>query len=90
MVRQKRTTQAVNLLAAASRIDPGNARYAYVYAIALNDPGQASAAIATLERSLDVNPYDRDSLAALVTLLEQHGETAKALSYAQRLSEIEP
>ena len=40
MVRQKRGAQALDLLGAASRSDPGNARYAYVYAIALNDAGK--------------------------------------------------
>jgi tetratricopeptide (TPR) repeat protein len=90
MVRQKRHAQGLDLLAAAARIDPGNARYTYVYAVALNDAGQASAAIETLERSIKTHPYDRDSLAALVTFLEQAGDPAKALTYAQRLQELEP
>ena len=40
MVRQKRNAQALDLLAAAARNEPGNARYAYVYAVALNDAGK--------------------------------------------------
>jgi predicted CXXCH cytochrome family protein len=90
MVRQKRGAQGLDLLAAAARVDPGNARYVYVYAVALNDAGQTHAAIETLERSIKVHPYDRDSLAALVNFLQQSGDPAKALSYAQRLDEIEP
>ncbi len=90
MVRQKRGAQGLDLLAAAGRIDPGNARYVYVYAVALNDAGQTRAAIETLERSIKVHPYDRDSLAALVNFLEQSGDSAKALIYAQRLDELEP
>ena len=34
MVRQKRSAQALDFLGAAARGEPGNARYAYVYAIA--------------------------------------------------------
>ncbi len=90
MVRQKRSAQGLDRLADAARIDPANARYVYVYAVALNGAGQARAAIETLERSIDVHPYDRDSLAALVNFLEQSGDPAKALIYAQRLDELEP
>ena len=90
MVRQKRGAQGLELLAAAARSDPGNARYVYVYAVALNDAGQTSAAIETLESSIKAHPYDRDSLAALVSFLEQSGDPAKALTYAQRLDELEP
>ena len=90
MVRQKRGAQGLDLLAAAARIDPGNARYVYVYAVALNGAGQTRAAIETLERSIKAHPYDRDSLAALVNFLEQAGDPAKALIYAQRLEELEP
>ena len=90
MVRQKRSAQGLDLLAAAARIDPANARYVYVYAVALNGAGRTRAAIETLERSIEVHPYDRDSLAALVNFLEQSGDPAKALIYAQRLDELEP
>jgi predicted CXXCH cytochrome family protein len=90
MVRQKRDAQALELLGAAARDEPGNARYAYVYAIALNDAGKTGTAIETLESSIKTHPYDRDSLEAMVTFLEQSGYTAKALPYANRLEALEP
>ena len=90
MVRQKRGAQGLDLLGAAARSDPGNARYVYVYAVALNGAGHTRAAIETLESSIKAHPYDRDSLAALVSFLEQSGDPAKALTYAQRLDELEP
>ena len=90
MVRQKRGAEGLELLGAAARGDPGNARYIYVYAIALNDAGQTKAAIETLETSVKAHPYDRDSLAGLVTFLEQSGDPAKALTFANRLDELEP
>ena len=90
MVRQKREPQALEFLGAATRDEPGNTRYAYVYAIALNDLGKTDVAIGTLESSIKAHPYDRDSLIALVNFLEQSGDSAKALTYANRLNELEP
>ena len=90
MVRQKRNAQALDLLGAAARGDPGNARYAYVYAVALNDAGKTNAAIETLDISLKAHPYDADSIAAMVNFLEQSGDPAKALTYANRLDDLEP
>jgi Flp pilus assembly protein TadD len=90
MVRQKRGAEGLGLLGAAARGEPGNARYVYVYAIALNDAGQTKAAIEALESSIKAHPYDRDSLAALVSFVEQSGDSAKAVTYAQQLDELEP
>jgi Tfp pilus assembly protein PilF len=90
MVRQHRTAQGLHLLAAAAHGAPSNARYVYVYAVALNDAGQTKAAIETLQTSIKVHPYDRDSLAALVSFLERAGDKATALTYARRLGELEP
>ena len=90
MVRQKRGAEGLDLLGAAARGEPGNARYVYVYAVALNDAGQTKAAIETLRSSVKVHPYDRDSLAALVNFLEQSGDPADALTYAERLEKLEP
>lgn len=89
-VRERRSVEALDLLRAAARLDPGNTRYAYAYAVALHDAGQSSAAIETLETSINMHRFDRDSLVALVTFLEQAGAPAKALIYAQRLEELEP
>jgi tetratricopeptide (TPR) repeat protein len=90
MVRQKEDQKALALFAAATRLDPANARYAYVYAIALNDSGQTGAAIDTLERNLTQHPYDRHSLAALVSICDRAGKPALALTYAQRLYALYP
>jgi DNA-binding SARP family transcriptional activator len=56
----------------------------------LHDSGQAGRAIEILETSIRIHPFDRDSLAALVTFQKQAGDPAKALGYAQRLRELEP
>jgi predicted CXXCH cytochrome family protein len=90
MVRQKQDQNALALFAAAARIDPSNARYAYVYAIALHDSGQGEQAIHILEHNVSVHAYDRDSLAALVVFCDQTAKDGEAVNYAQRLSELEP
>jgi tetratricopeptide (TPR) repeat protein len=90
MVRQNQGQKALMLFTAASRLDPTNARYAYVYAVALNDTGQTSTAIETLERSIKRHPYDRDSLAALVSFCDQMGESVEAVTYARRLHRLDP
>jgi tetratricopeptide (TPR) repeat protein len=69
-------------------MDPNNAHFAYAYAVALHDAGREKAAIETLERSLNLHPYDRESLLALETYLEAAGEIAKARGYKQRLEQL--
>ena len=59
----------------ASRLDPDNARYAYVYAVALNDAGQPQARrCKVLGNRAARNPYDRDVLAALAHFRARAGD----------------
>ena len=90
MVREKQDQKALALFAQAAQIDPSNARYAYVYAVALADAGDPRSAIETLERSIKSHPYDRDSLAALIGFCDQAGQYPEAYNYARRLNELEP
>jgi DNA-binding SARP family transcriptional activator len=60
-----------------------------VYAVALNDAGKTTDAIEVLEASINAHPYDRDSLRALATFLEQAGDSARARGYTQRLNELD-
>jgi len=90
MVREKQSANAIDMLGSAVHLDPANARYAYVYAVALNDTGRTKAAIDVLEANILRHPYDRDSLIALVTFLEQERDFQRALSYAQLLNKLEP
>ena len=74
----------------ATRIDPADARYAYVYAIALNSTGHAEDAIRTLEASHARHPADRETLFALVTINRDAGRRDAALARAQKLAAIDP
>jgi Flp pilus assembly protein TadD len=89
MVREHQSAQALALLAAAARNDRSNVRYAYVYAVALSDNGNPTAAIKTLVELLTIHPYDRDSLTLVETLLEQSGDSVRARVYARRLRELD-
>ena len=90
LVRQGHGQEALEHLAAAARLDPANARFAYVYAVALNGAGRNNEALAVLENDVARHPYDRDSLAALVSLYRSAGNPEKAAGYAKRLAELEP
>jgi Tfp pilus assembly protein PilF len=70
----------------ASTLAPDNARYAYVYAVALNSTGAAAEAIALLERTHQQHPTNRDVLVALVSITRDSGDLATALRYARELA----
>jgi tetratricopeptide (TPR) repeat protein/cytochrome c553 len=65
LVRQHNYADALPELRRASELAPGNARYAYVYAIALNSIGAKGQAMELLETSHKRHPADRDTLLAL-------------------------
>ena len=90
MVRERHYAEALRLLASAAHDEPANARYNYVYAIALYDSGRKHDAIITLRSSLSRNPYDLDSLAAVVDWLDESGRSTEARVYAERLAQLEP
>lgn len=88
--RQGHVQEALSHLATAARLDPDNARFGYVYAVALNDAGKADASIGVLEGVIRKHPYDRDSLAMLVNIYQNLGNVRQALAYADRLAELAP
>jgi len=91
LIRQKRLLEALAALAEAARLGSDNARYGYVYAVALNSAGQGQQqAIQTLETVLAKHPNDRDTLMALVAFQREAGNLGAARSYARRLAELEP
>ena len=90
MVREKQSARALEMLGGAARLDPANARYAYVYGLALDDTGRTTEAISVLEANVQRHPYDRESLSALAAFLANEGDSVRALRYARRLNELEP
>ncbi|APV52574.1 hypothetical protein BWI17_20630 [Betaproteobacteria bacterium GR16-43] len=90
LVREKRTAEALVLLGAAARRVPENARFAYVYGVALNDTGKPEEAIKVLFAALIHNPYDRDILSALATYEGAAGRVDASRSRMKALLELDP
>jgi tetratricopeptide (TPR) repeat protein len=90
LVRAHRLPEAIGHLQRASELAPTSARYAYVYAIAMDSAGRRPAAIERLRANAVAHPADRDTLLALVDLLRESGNRPAALRYARDLSELLP
>jgi tetratricopeptide (TPR) repeat protein len=61
LVRLKRLDEALAELRLAADLAPDQARYAYVYAVALHSAGRGSEAMTALKISLARHPNDRDT-----------------------------
>jgi DNA-binding SARP family transcriptional activator len=71
-------------------LDPDQARYDYVYAVALHSAGRVSDAMTELKENLARHPDDRDTLLALITFSRDGGNAVAALEYAEQLARITP
>ena len=85
----KRSDEALRELERAALLEPGNARFAYVYAVALHSADKPDAAIARLEKALLAHPNDRDILAALASFHQARGENAAANRYTEQLKALD-
>ena len=88
LVRRKDLDAAVEALARAVELDPDNARYAYVYAVALDANGKLAAAIDVLEEAHKRHQNDWEVLAALVSFARKAGKTDIANRYAADLDDL--
>jgi tetratricopeptide (TPR) repeat protein len=90
LIRLKRPDAALSELQRAAELEPERARYAYVYAVALNSAGRRNEALSVLKESLARHGGDRDTLQSLVTFSRDAGDFAAALDYAQQLARMTP
>ncbi|MGZ5872136.1 MAG: tetratricopeptide repeat protein [Bradyrhizobium sp.] len=90
LTRLKKPDAALSEFRKATELEPDGARYAYVYAVALNSGGQGERAMAVLKEGLARHPGDRDILSALIAFNRAAGDTGSALAYAERLAAITP
>jgi predicted CXXCH cytochrome family protein len=90
LTRLKRRDEGLAELLRATELDPGQARYAYVYAVGLYSAGRAEEAVALLKASLAQHPDDRDILLALMNYSRDAGDFAAALAYAERAALMMP
>jgi predicted CXXCH cytochrome family protein len=90
LVRLKRQDDGLAELARAAELEPDRARYAYVYAVALDSSGRRGDATQALKDNLAKHPNDRDTLSALIGFTRDAGDMTSALVYAELLAQIEP
>ena len=90
LARTGRSTEAVTELGKAAALAPSSARYAYVYAVALNSSGAGDRALAVLKTAHDRHPGDPDILIALATINRDRGARGPARGYVQKLLQVAP
>ena len=90
MTRLKQSDEALAELRRAAELEPGEARYQYVYAVALHSAGHRDEAMTVLKEGLKSHPGDRDILSALISFSRMAGDAEAALGYAERLAVIVP
>jgi len=90
LVRLQRYPEALAELALAAKLDPGDASFVYVYAVALNSLGEPQQAIQTLRDALAQHPRNREMLTALVSFLRDSGDAEGAARYADKLRALQP
>jgi len=88
--RAGNTEIALQYLARAAAMEENGVRHRYVYAIALQDAGQADAAIRQLQSLLRIAPQNPDILIALVTYCQSTGRRVEAKRYAEQLKKLLP
>jgi predicted CXXCH cytochrome family protein len=90
LTRLKQPEAALSEFRRAAELEPGRARYTYVYAVALHSAGRRDEAISVLKDSSTRHPSDRDTLLALISFSREAGDAGAALDYAERLARIAP
>jgi Flp pilus assembly protein TadD len=90
LIRLKQREEALQELRQAAELGPDQARYNYVYAVALNSTGRSNDAMIVLKDGLARHPANRDILSALVAFNRDAGDLVSSLEYAERLARLAP
>ena len=90
LVRVQRLDDALVSLAKAVELAPGDVRYRYVYAVALDSAGRTAEALEALEMAHRSRPADRDVLYALVSFHQREGNRERAIAFAEKLLAVSP
>jgi Flp pilus assembly protein TadD len=89
-VREKRLAEAVPLFRCAAERQPDNARFAYVWAVAVRSSGRPTDALPILADALKRSPNDRELLYALAAFNGEDGHRPAAAEYAHRFVAVAP
>lgn len=90
LVRERRVPEALVELRRAADLEPTVARYGYVYALALEQTGQAEDGLRTIEMVLQRHPYDAESLVAAASWSLRRGDNRRALERLLVLQSLRP
>jgi predicted CXXCH cytochrome family protein len=90
LVRAKNYPEALDHLAKASMLAPDDARFAYVYGVALKSLGKPEQSRAVLQGALQRHPWDAALLNAALSDALAGGDAGAAAPLAQRLSSLRP
>jgi predicted CXXCH cytochrome family protein len=90
LVRGKNYPEALDHLAKANKLAPDDARFAYVYAVALKSLGNPEQSRAVLQGALQRHPWDAALLNAALSDALQSGDAGAAAPLAKRLSSLRP
>jgi Flp pilus assembly protein TadD len=90
LVREGNKGAAIKELGVAAKLAPDNARYSFVYAVALHSAGRRGEALSVLRPAEARHPYDMEILGALVSMMREAGKPRDALPYARKIAEVLP
>jgi predicted CXXCH cytochrome family protein len=90
LVRRQQPDAALVALREANRLEPDNARFAYVLALSLQDRGDSAAARQLLESTLQRHPENREVRLALVAQLRDEGQVPQMKTLIDGLKAINP
>jgi len=90
LVREKRLDEALPHLAEAATAAPDSARYAYVYALALQAAGDVPQALGVLKTANQRHPHDREILLTLAGMFRDSGDEPAAREYVGILLQQDP
>ena len=88
LVRHKQMDAALAELGLAVKLNPENARYTYIYAVALHSVGKPQQAIEILESAHKRHSNSQDILNALVAFHRDMGNEKAAQAYAEKLRDL--
>jgi len=90
LVRRGRGKAALTELEKAAILLPDNARFVFVYAVALNSGGEGDRAIEVLADALTRHGTDPEILHALATMYRDRGRIPEAIVIAGKLARVRP
>ena len=88
--RSRQMDMALSSLKKAAELQPGAARYTYVYGVALNSAGNTTEALHVLEQGFANHPRDREIIFMIASINRDLGQNDKALVWAKKLLAINP